>query len=261
MGRTVTPWVWLWGGGGHETWEPCFPHLGWIRITRRKGPAHTQIAGPTPRVSDSVGLGRDLECAFLTDSQVMLILLAQRPHLEKHHSRFERRHGKLKSVPSQDPWPWPMTLKFQHSGTQHIVMMVPRRGELISFPAVLPLSCESVSLKCLSFLIASSKTLQGTLLLILRCVWPSFTISHTCKEMELWWVTCVQVSNPEVLPYPFQTPSLMPQAPTSYRNCQPQWPPSLPMQWENEITSLPTNTAYDFPRVKSKTNCLSLVSW
>lgn len=46
-----------------------------------------EVLAPSPGVSDSVGLGRAQESAFLTRSQVMLMLQAQGSHFEKHWSR------------------------------------------------------------------------------------------------------------------------------------------------------------------------------
>lgn len=45
-----------------------------------------QIAGPTPRVSDE-GLGGACEFAFLTGSQVTLLLLVQGSHFKNYWSR------------------------------------------------------------------------------------------------------------------------------------------------------------------------------
>ena len=42
---------------------------------------------PVPRVSISEGLGRAWEAAFLTNSQVVLMLLIQRPHFKNHWPR------------------------------------------------------------------------------------------------------------------------------------------------------------------------------
>lgn len=81
--------------------------------------------------------------------------------------------GNSRSVPSQDSGPWPITLEFQCLNTQHILVMLPRQGELSPFPVVPPLLCVSVSLKRPSFLPNGFFFHpSGYFALILECVWP-----------------------------------------------------------------------------------------
>lgn len=43
-----------------------------------------KLLDPTPRATNSVGQGWDLDLAFLTSSQVMLMLPVHGPYLEEH---------------------------------------------------------------------------------------------------------------------------------------------------------------------------------
>ena len=62
----------------------CFSNLGGHQI-HPEGLLKHRSQGPTARVSDSVGPEWAWEFAFLTSTQVTLMLLVQGPHSENHH--------------------------------------------------------------------------------------------------------------------------------------------------------------------------------
>ena len=64
-----------------------FSNISWQQkgLRSSKGLVKAQTTEYSPRASDSVGLGWARECAFLTSSQVMVMMLpVQGPHLENH---------------------------------------------------------------------------------------------------------------------------------------------------------------------------------
>lgn len=142
----------------------CFSYLGWIRITWGGGQLRPRVLGPPPGflVPEVWAEG-----AFLTDSQMRLMLLVQRLHVENHRFRFERKHGKLK-VCSQ-----PRFLTLTHHLGISVLKHSAHPGNVAKTGWVKSLPCSptsALSVRVLeasflpSFLVASSSTLQATLL-------------------------------------------------------------------------------------------------
>lgn len=167
--------------------------------------------------------------------------------------------GNSRSVPSQDSGPWPITLEFQCLNTQHILVMLPRQGELSPFPVVPPLLWVSVSLKRPSFLPSGFFFHpSGYFALILECVWPllfqaplSAQLIKSSEELSGCRSVTLRCSHAPSRPYPCASvPNILEKLSIPVTS----FPAHVVGKWNN----CPTRKyCCDFPHVKSKSNCWS----